>query len=179
MKKIKIALIFFTSVLLLNTSFSQDIKPNISVDFKIKNFGLNVAGFFGDVNISNNFSSKNLSDWTLEGIIKVNAIKTGIEKRDKHLLEEDYFNVNTYPEIKLVATNFKKISENKYEVTTQLTIKATTKTIVIPIEIDTTKNQLKLNTYFEINRRDYGIGGSSFSMSNTAKITVNYTLIKH
>lgn len=178
-QKIKLLLTGIFSLLLCQSGFSQDLKTQISVDFKIKNFGINVDGFFGDVSISNNFSSQDVSEWTLEGIIKVNSIKTGIEKRDQHLLEDDYFDVEAYPEIKLVATNFKKASEETYDVTVDLTIKKTTKRITIPIEIIRSNESMKLKTYFEINRRDYEVGGSSFSMSNTAKITVNYTLIKN
>jgi polyisoprenoid-binding protein YceI len=178
MKKIKIALVLFISLLFSFAIHAQETKTETSVDFKIKNFGINVDGFFGDVRITSDFSSNNPSEWRLEGILKVNSIDTDNKKRDKHLLEEDYFDTNTYPEIKLQATDFKKVSENKYDVVVSLTIKATTKTMTIPMEINNSNPEVTLQTNFEINRRDYKVGGSSFSMSNTAKIIVNYTLIK-
>ncbi|WP_456441979.1 YceI family protein [Psychroserpens sp.] len=173
MKKIKIALILFISL-----TFSFIGNTQVSVDFKIRNLGINVDGFFKNATITTNFNSQDVSQWTLSGSVKVNSITTGNKKRDSHLLEEDYFDVNTYPEINIVATNFKKTSEANYEVTVKLTIKKTTKTIKIPMLISNDKRSLMLKTYFEIDRRDYGVGGSSFVLSDTVKINVNYTLKK-
>jgi len=178
MKKIKIALVLFIGFTFSFIGNSQDLKTQISVDFKIRNLGINVDGFFKNATITTNFKAQDISQWTLSGNVKVNSIATGNKKRDEHLLEDDYFNAKTYPEIVIEATNFKKVSENKYDVTVILTIKETTKTIIIPMQIINSDNNLKLNTYFEINRRDYGVGGSSFVLSDTAKINVNYTLKK-
>lgn len=180
MKPQKINFLFFliSSLCFFKTSFAQDSKTQISVDFIIKNFGINVDGFFGDVSISNKFSSQDISKWQLEGIIKAGSIKTSNSKRDKHLLDADYFDVATYPEIKLVATNFKQVSKTKYDVEAELTIKAITKSITIPMDIIDSNNNLILQTNFEINRRDYNVGGRSFSMSNNVKLKVKYNLIK-
>jgi polyisoprenoid-binding protein YceI len=157
---------------------AQDLKTQLSVDFKIRNLGLNVDGFFKTATITSNFKSEDTSQWTLSGSLKVNTINTGNKKRDKHLLEEDYFDANTYPEINIEATNFKKTSEANYKVTVRLTIKKTTKTFQIPMLIANDNRSLILKTYFEIDRRDYDVGGRSFVLSDTVKINVNYTLIK-
>nr|WP_321233870.1 YceI family protein [uncultured Psychroserpens sp.] len=178
MKKIKTALVLFTGLMLSFIGNAQDLKTQISVDFKIKNLGINVDGFFKSATITTNFNAKDISQWTLSGSVKVNSISTGNKKRDAHLLEVDYFDANTYPEIVIEANNFKKVSENNYDVTLNLTIKKTTKTITIPMQIIDNDSSLTLKTYFEINRRDYGVGGSSFVLSSIAKINVNHTLKK-
>ncbi|MCD2258336.1 YceI family protein [Psychroserpens luteolus] len=178
MKKIKITLVLLTSMVFSLMSFAQDTKTQISVDFKIRNLGFNVDGYFSSASITTNFNSNNSAQWTLSGSVKANSIATGIKKRDEHLLREDYFDVKTYPDITLKATGFKKISENKYKVEVNLTIKDVTKRITIPMQISDDDNSLKLSAYFEINRRDFGVGGSSLTLSNTARINVNYTLKK-
>ena len=178
MKKIKIALVLFTGIMLSFTGIAQELKTQVSVEFKIRNLGINVDGYFGNATVTTNFNSEDVLQWELSGNVKTSSITTGNKKRDAHLLEDDYFDANTYPEIVIEATNFKKVSKNMYDVTIKLTIKKTTKTITIPIEIIDGDDSLILKAYFEINRRDYGVGGSSLVLSNTAKINVNYTLKK-
>lgn len=174
MKKIKIALVLFTSMTLSFSSFAQ--KTIASVDFKIRNLGISVDGRFNTSSITTNFTNPDYTQWSLSGSVETKSINTDNNKRDKHLKEEDFFDVDTYPQITLEATHFKKVSENKYDVTADLTIKGTTKTIVIPVEIIGNANSFKLRSNFEINRRDYDVGGGSLILSNTVKIRVSYAL---
>lgn len=174
----KTSLTLLVSLLLSITVFSQELETKVSVDFEIRNIGINVDGHFDTASITTNFTSQEISDWVLSGNVLVNTIDTGNKKRDTHLNSDDYFDSSTYPEITIEATNFKKTAENKYDVTLNVTIKKITKSIAVPMEIINNANRLNLNTYFEINRLDYEVGESSFVMSNTVKININYTLKK-
>lgn len=174
MKKTKRIQILFTSVAILVLGFSQDLSAQSSVEFKIRNLGFNVEGYFSEVEIESNFLREDVSQWRLSGNVKVNSINTDNKKRDEHLLTDDYFDAKTYPKITLEATNFKKTASNKYDVKFNLTIKNTTKSIIIPMIIYN-EDALKLNCYFEINRLDFGVGESSFVMSNTVKINISFT----
>ena len=174
----KTILILFSSLLLSFTAFSQKMDTRASVDFKIRNLGINVDGHFDTSTITTNFKSQDVSMWVLSGNVAVNSIDTDNKKRDTHLNSEDYFDSTTYPEITIEATKFKKTSKNNYDVTVSLTIKKTTKSIVIPMEIINDERSLSLKTYFEIDRLDYRVGESSFVMSNTVKINISYTLNK-
>lgn len=176
MKKIKITLVLFTSMMLSFMSFAQDVKTQATVDFKIGNLGINVDGNFDKSSITTNFTNQDSSKWILFGSVETNSINTDNKKRDKHIKEEDYFDVINYPQITIEATSFKKVSDTKYDVTVSLTIKKTTQTIMIPVEIIGDSNSFKLRSNFEINRRDFGVGGGSLILSNTVKISVNYTL---
>ncbi|WP_299333037.1 YceI family protein [uncultured Psychroserpens sp.] len=176
MKKIKITLVLLAGMTLSFSSFAQNSKTIASVDFKIRNLGINVDGRFKQSTITTNFTSPDHTQWSLSGSVETKSIDTDNNKRDKHLKEEDYFDVDAFPKITLKATNFKKVSAQKYDVTAKLTIKETTKTITIPMEIIGDANSFKLRSNFEINRRDYGVGGSSLILSNTVKISVYYVL---
>ena len=101
MKKIKIALVLFIGFTFSFIGNTQDLKTQVSVDFKIRNLGINVDGLFKNATITTNFNAQDVSQWTLCGSVKVNSITTGNKKRDKHLLEDDYFDANIYPEIVL------------------------------------------------------------------------------
>ena len=64
-----------------------------SIDFVIKNLGINVDGHFNTFTITTTFDSEN-SLKSVSGEIEVKSIKTGIKSRDEHLLEEDYFHIS-------------------------------------------------------------------------------------
>ena len=61
-----------------------------SVTFKIKNFGITVNGRFHNIDVKTNLDTDKLSESYLNAFIAVPSIATGIEDRDKHLLEEEY-----------------------------------------------------------------------------------------
>jgi polyisoprenoid-binding protein YceI len=153
-------------------------QTDASISFVIKNVGINVDGHFNTFEIKAVFDSAgNLS--SVRGNIEVASIETGIESRDEHLLKDDYFNVKEYPNISLKSYNVKKKTNADYAVEATVSIKGITKNITIPIRVEPVSNQWKLQSNFEINRRDFDVGGSSFVLSKTVKINViHYQRIK-
>ena len=137
--------------------------------------GFNVDGSFNDVEITTNFNSNDLENSFIKGIIKVNSIDTDNKKRDKHLRTVDYFNVEKFGTIKLTSSKIEKKSANNYHLTAKLTIKKKTKTIVIPLMVTETKNLIKVKSNFSINRLDYGVGESSWVLSDTVKLQIDFT----
>jgi polyisoprenoid-binding protein YceI len=167
-------LVLFASITLVFTSFAQNVKTKVTVDFKINNLGFSVDGTFKESSVTNNFTNPDYQQWQLYGTVNVNSITTGNTTRDEHLLEDDYFDAAKHPEITLEATSFKKVAENTYNVAVKLTIKGTTKRLTVPIEIIGDANSFILQCDFEINRRDYEVGGRSMFLSNTVRVSVNY-----
>ncbi len=153
---------------LLTFSFSQ-----AQINFKIRNLGVNVDGHFNTYTIDVDFDTEgNLKK--VNARVDVKSIETGIEKRDKHILEEDYFYAEKYQNIILETIELKKQTSDRYELKAKLTIKGKSKTVDIPISVLKNGNKATIETYFEINRKDYGVGGGSLVMSKTVKITVRH-----
>ncbi|ARV09766.1 hypothetical protein BTO05_08965 [Winogradskyella sp. PC-19] len=164
MKKLLTSSLFIT---LFAFSFAQ----NSSIEFKIKNLGINVDGFFKTFTVTTKFDDSNtLIDFSSE--IKVKSIETGIDSRDEHLLEEDYFHTSKHPLITLDVAELYKKSSSNYTAKVNLKIKGKVKQLSIPLQLEITKTHRKITSEFEINRKDFGVGGSSFVMSKTVKIKV-------
>jgi polyisoprenoid-binding protein YceI len=163
-------------IVIFNSRGQQLVQNNAetSVDFKIKNIGMYVNGTFTEATVSSNFNTKNLEESYINATINVNSINTKNTKRDKHLLKDDFFDVEKYTTIKLVSTKIEKVSENNYKLKAKLTIKKTTKSIVIPLEVVEDDRSITIKSNFSLNRRDYGVGGSSWVLSNTVKIRIIY-----
>ncbi|WP_299115728.1 YceI family protein [uncultured Winogradskyella sp.] len=161
--------LIFTLLLCLAINASAQNTP--SIDFTIRNLGVNVDGHFDTFSITTKFDASGQLK-KLEGEIKVKSIKTGIESRDEHLLEEEYFHTSKFPFIKLKSTSIRKVSSSEYKIKANLTIKGKTKQITIPVKYENLETQRKLSSNFEINRRDFNVGGGSFIMSKTVKLKV-------
>lgn len=178
MKAHFILVFILMSVLNLN---AQELKQNTDktvVNFKIKNMGFSVKGMFKEVTISSNFNSGDLENSFINSTIKVNSIDTGNKKRDKHLLNKDFFEVTTYPEIQLASSKIEKISANNFQLTAKLRVKKVTKEIVVPLQVIETDTSVTITSNFSINRLDYGVGKSSWTMSDTVKIQLVYVATK-
>jgi len=137
------------------------------VNFKIKNFGSSVEGSFKGLKGTLNFDASNLSNALFDVTINSATIDTGISMRDNHLRKRDYFDVTDFPTIRFVSSNVAKTGKlNEAVVSGKLTIKNTTKEISFPFRYNETNSVLHFTGEFKINRRDFNVGGSSFSLSD-------------
>jgi polyisoprenoid-binding protein YceI len=142
------------------------------ITFKIKNSGLTVDGSFGGMNGEIIFDPKALATASFKINVPVSTINTGIDSRDKHLKKDEYFDVVKYPNMQFVSTSVKATATG-YELTGTLTIKGKSKVVTIPF----TFKQFSSSSLFEgtlsVNRLDYGVGSSSWMLSDTANISLS------
>lgn len=173
--RLKIILLVF--VLGAFTCFSQELvqdKTASEITFTIKNFGFNVPGNFNQFIASSNFSASNLKGSFLNVKIGVSSIFTDSEARDKHLLEVDYFNIKKYPNIVFESIAIEKITSAKYLLKGFITIKGIKKRVETILNVTTSKTTVTFLTDFSLNRRDFGVGGSSFVLSKEVNIKMKY-----
>jgi polyisoprenoid-binding protein YceI len=163
---------YIFSLLFLFSGILQAQKDS-KITFVIKNVGVNVDGHFNAFEIAAIFDAgENLT--AVNGYVEVSSIETGIESRDAHLLKADYFNVKDYPRITLKSKIINQKSPTYYELVADLSIKGIAKEITIPVKVTSAKNLRKVESDFEINRRDFEVGGGSFVLGKTVKIHVVY-----
>ncbi len=101
---------------------------------------------------------------TVEASIDVNSLDTRVEQRDGHLKSPEFFDAAKYPAITFKSTKVEKAGEGKLKVTGNLTIKGTTKPVVLEVEgpsapvKDPGGNVRRgLTATTTINRFDYGL----------------------
>jgi len=142
------------------------------VSFKIKNAGLTVTGRFSGLKTTLLFSPDKLAASSLKGSVEVATIKTGIDKRDKDLQEEKYFNTDKYKLIEIASVKLSK-KGNQYEGLFNVTIKGVTKQITIPFECNQQGKNAEFKGDFSINRRDFGVGEKSMMMSDNLNVSID------
>ena len=174
MKKRTIISTLITIFLGISTTsaiLAQTIK-DAEITFKIKNAGLTVNGSLGNFEGKINFDPTDLQESEIEASVDVSTIDTGIKMRDKHLKKEDYFDAEKFPKINMESVSFSSKDNNTYEGKFNLTIKGHTEEIDFPF---TLKSDGDINTFegtFKIDRRDYGVGGNSFLLSDDVKVFI-------
>ncbi|EAR13575.1 YceI [Polaribacter irgensii 23-P] len=154
-------------------------KTATTVTFTIRNFGFNVAGLFKEVAISSNLKSANAKELFFNAVLRVNSIFTDSDARDTHLLAPDYFDAEKYPKIVFESTAVEKISPSKYVLKGVLTIKGVDKIVETFLEIESSKSENIFLANFALDRRDFGVGGSSLVLSDNVNIKMKYVTGKN
>ncbi|HEX8617297.1 MAG TPA: YceI family protein [Thermoanaerobaculia bacterium] len=159
-------------------------KSHSTATFKVRHMMANVVGQFrtfdGNINIDRANPSKSNVEFTIDAA----SIDTGNANRDKHLRNEDFFDVEKFPTITFKSTAVAKKSENEFAVTGDLTMHGVTKRVTLPVSfLGFGKTARGEKAGFEIettvNRKDYGIvwnksldeGG--LLLGEDVKVTIN------
>ena len=111
------------------------------------------------------FDANDLAASSVRASIKVATINTGIDARDEELVAAEYFDAKQHPRISFQSTRISK-SGNGYQATGKLTIKGHTETVNIPFTVE--NNVFAGN--FQLDRLDYGVGESSWILSDEVKV---------
>jgi len=134
------------------------------VSFKVKHLVISTVtgsfkSFSGTVESKENqFEASNIN---FEADVK--SINTGVEQRDQHLRSDDFFNAEKYPKLLFKGKSFTRKPSGNYELVGELTIRDTTKTILLDVEYGGTTTDLygNIKAGFEINgkikRKEFGL----------------------
>jgi polyisoprenoid-binding protein YceI len=175
MKKIGSLIIIVIAAKLAIAQY-KPVDKGSSIQFTIKNFGISTGGSFSGLQGKVKFDINDLSSASFNVSIDANSVNTGNETRDNHLRQDDYFDVKNYPRISFVST---KVSQsNKAGVLFifgKLTIKNQTKDISFPFTAEPKGTGYLFKGTFNINRKDYGVGGTS-TISNNLEIQLSILL---
>lgn len=143
-----------------------------AVTFSIKNFGASVNGSFQGLSGTILFDPEEPEETAIHVSVKAETVQTGIDMRDRHLRKTDYFDAAKFPVITFVSSSVRKGSKaGEFIVTGTLTLKGKSKAIIFPFSVTKAADGgLIFAGSFSINRRDFGVGGWSVSLSDEAVI---------
>lgn len=146
------------------------------VHFVIKNFGIKTGGDFTGLKGVIKFDPVNFTASSFDVSVDAKTIDTDNGMRDDHLRESEYFDVEKYKTISFKSTKVVKSSKaGRFYVFANLTIKDVTKPVEFGFSATAQDGGYVFNGEFTINRRDFGVGGSSISMAD--KLTVTLTVV--
>jgi polyisoprenoid-binding protein YceI len=124
----------------------------------------NVRGEFGKVSGRLVLDSRDVTRSRVEATIDAGSINTREPQRDGHLKSADFLDVATHPTLEFRSTRFRRTGESALEVTGDLTIRGTTREVVLAVETDgvelrdpfgNLRRGATVSTRF--NRKDFGL----------------------
>ncbi|QIK76182.1 YceI family protein [Nocardioides piscis] len=121
-----------------------------------------VRGNFNDFTGTAHVDAETPANSVVNLTISAASVNTASADRDGHLTSEDFFDVATHPEISFASTSVER-DGTEWNITGDLTIKGTTRSVTIPFEETGTAVDPFGNTRagFEgaisINRKDWGL----------------------
>lgn len=162
------------------------------VQFKIRHLMItNVTGSFDIFQAAVETEEEDFMKAKISFTADVDSIKTGNEQRDGHLKGADFFNADSFPKIKFVATKYENVdSDGSYELYGDLTIRDITKNVKLDVEFGGVAKDLYGNTKagFTINgkikRKDFGLQWDGLTeaggvvLSDEVKIACEIQLIE-
>jgi polyisoprenoid-binding protein YceI len=172
-------LIWITAlVFCLSTSFAQKIliptDEGSKVHFVIKNFGIKTGGDFTGLKGTIKFDPNNLSVWAFDVTVEASTINTDNNSRDGHLKKAEYFDVVKYSTIHIISTKIQTTDKpGIYLLNANLTIKGITKPVKFTFKANSLNGGYLFTGNFDMNRRDFNVGGDSISMSDDLKVSLS------
>lgn len=167
----------FVSMLLFIATYAHAAASEWKIDpdhsgiyFRITHIYATVNGFFPDFEGEIKFDPSNLDASHFAFKVKVKSIDTNNNKRDSHLLSDEFFDANKYPVMSFESKAIKHMEANNYQVEGTLTIKDVSKTVTLPFiyygfkkspfnpKLDVAGFEARLN----IDRLAYHVGSGKF-----------------
>jgi polyisoprenoid-binding protein YceI len=145
------------------TKYDADVAHS-NVGFSIPILGglSHVRGKFNDFSVEIVYDDKDVTKSTVRAVIKATSIDTGIERRDAHLRNADFFDVEKFPEITFQSTRVEQKGKDFIAHGT-FTMHGVSKEIALPFTVNGVKpaadgkTTLGVTARATLNRRDYGI----------------------
>jgi polyisoprenoid-binding protein YceI len=142
------------------------IDPNHSAaQFSVRHLAIStVRGAFSKVNGTMVLDDKDISKSSVDVRIDVASIDTRQPDRDKDLKSDRFFDAANFPTITFKSKKVEQAAPGKLKVTGDLTIRGTTKEVVLdvdgltaPIKDPWGNQRVAANATTKINRQDYGV----------------------
>ena len=175
------------------TSSSWQIDPqHSSAQFSVRHMAIStVRGAFSKVTGTIALDDKDIAKSTVDVTIDVNTIDTREPDRDNDLRSDKFFDVAHYPSITFKSKKIEQIAPGKLKVTGALTIRGTTKEVVLdvdgpsaPIKDPWGNQRAAATATTKVNRQDFGVkwnaalDNGGVVVGDDVSITIDVEMIK-
>jgi polyisoprenoid-binding protein YceI len=162
-----VSLAFGAVALAAPTTYQVDAAHS-SVAFVVPILGglSRVRGKFTDFKVDVAYDEADVSKSSVKAVIKAASIDTGIERRDAHLRNADFFEVEKYPEITFQSTRVERRGQ-AFVAHGTFTMHGVAKEIELPFTINgvrknpaTGSTTIGVSSRLTLNRKDFGVSYS-------------------
>jgi polyisoprenoid-binding protein YceI len=141
-----------------------------------------VRGSFNAFEGSGYIDAENPTNSHMQLTIQAASIDTRNADRDGHLRSNDFFDMETYPEITFASTAVEQVDAENFRVTGDLTIKGVTRPVTVDVEytgtaVDPFGNQrIGFEGTTTVNRKDWGVNWNAALEAGGVLVSEKVTL---
>lgn len=161
------------------------------IQFKVRHMMIStVTGRFTTFEGGLETENEDFDGAAIHFVAQIDSITTNNQQRDAHLKSNDFFNVETYPQLTFQNGTLAKTTDGKYTLTGDLTIREVTKQVTLDVEhfgimVDpygNTKAGFEING--QIDRKEFNLRWSAVTeaggivVSDEVKLNLNVQLAK-
>jgi polyisoprenoid-binding protein YceI len=170
------------------TTYTID-KTHSEVAFQVRHLVTKVRGHFTNFGGTVTFDEAHADQSSLVFNIDTASIDTGTPDRDAHLRSNDFFSVETHPQMTFTSSRVTKHGSDRFDVEGTLTIRNIAKVITLPVTYlgaakdPWGKTRVGFETEIVINRKDFGLNWNAaleaggFLVGDDVKISVSVQAI--
>ena len=182
----------FTAFLILTISAAAQVQtwqidPNhTAAQFSVRHMGIStVRGAFTKVSGSAQYDPSNVSKTSIDATIDASSVDTRVSMRYEDLRSPNYFDVAKYPTITFKSKSVQAAGEGKLKIVGDLTIHGVTKEVTLdvdgpsaPVTDPKGNSHVGASASTNVNRKDFGVGGSSNMVGEDITITIDVELVR-
>lgn len=179
-----------TCLLLAGAAYTLNAAPEVfkidtqhsGISFKIRHLLTKVPGGFNEFEGTIAYDAELPENSSASATIQIKSVDTNNEKRDNHLLNKDFFTEEKFPLMTFKSTAWEKTGENTFNITGDLTIMDTTKSVVLETELlgvmdgEGRMQGTRISGWAAtttIDRRDWGLSYGQGTVGNDVAIEIN------
>lgn len=158
-------------------------KAHSAVSFSVRHLAISrVRGAFHDYTASVEMDPNDISTLQTSATVQVQSIDTENTDRDDHLRSPDFFNAESYPEMRFESTGVSNVDGNTFTLTGDLTIKDVTQSVdfdaeLIGTAVDPQGNQRAAFTAeTTINRKEFGLSWNKLTEAGGVVVGEDVTI---
>ena len=137
-------------------------RPHCQLNFIGEALLVSAHGFFERWDADVQIDRDNLENSSLTLTIDTASLNTRVERRDNHLRSPDFFDAAKYPQLRFVSTKISKVDDKSLNITGDLTIRGTTKTIQVPVKmVFLREGDGRFKGDLQVNRKEFGMNYNS------------------
>ena len=169
MNTIRTAFVLAASLALTGVAFAQAkvIPAQSQITFAIKEMGVPVEGKFAQWTADIAFDPKKPETGKVAFTIATGSATFGVPETDVEVPKAPWFNVAKFPSATFASTSIKAKGGGKFDVAGKLSVKGTTKDVVVPIALAQAGPTTTATGAFSIKRNDYKVGEGEWTDTST------------
>lgn len=174
MKRQVLSFSFFIFSFILFGQTYTPVDDGSRVHFVINNFGIATGGDFKGVTGTVKYDPANPTTAEFDVSVEASTVNTDFEARDNHLRKTEYLDVKNYPKLSFKSTRITRANKDGYlYMFGNITIKGVTKEINFPFSAIAKNGGYLFEGSFKLNRRDFGVGRNSLSLSDNLTVSLS------